>query len=408
MTDIQALNAIITQLGGTTAYKYNIQAYNAWSVLQGGTGAYTRDIDALNAIDVLNGGSGGHRYNINALNSIDVAAGGTGGHTRDISALTSLGTLLNPLPAWGLLPYFSIPNDIIVITAGVNRTLYGDALINVPIENDLSVTYSGYGTQSGNNLNLTPVVGDIGDHALTITFRQAGALIGTYIVTVKVIAAVPDAPYKLMIIGDSLVYLGHVNIATGIDNAISATISYIGGLGTTIKHEGVSGSSFATWAGASSRFYVSSELNIPAYLAANSLDTPDFFHVRLGVNDMFGHSDDDLTDVIMNAIIADAKILVDKCLSVNAGVKVIIGLPTICENTGAGWNTNYDESIYNQDKYIEIIHKFWAGLISYFEDYNDRVYISNEAIFLDRDEGYPKRVEYISTVYTRQHRVISN
>jgi hypothetical protein len=102
MTDIQALNAIITQLGGTTAYLYNIQAYNAWSVLQGGVGTYTRDIDALNAIDVLNGGSGGHRYNINALNSIDVAAGGTGGHTLDISALTSLGTLLNQTAAPGI------------------------------------------------------------------------------------------------------------------------------------------------------------------------------------------------------------------------------------------------------------------------------------------------------------------
>jgi len=97
MTDIQALNAILVQLGGITAYKYNIQAYNAWSVLQGGTGTYTRDIDALNAIDILNGGTGGHRYNIDALNSIDLAAGGTGGHRTDIAALVRLGTLLKLL-----------------------------------------------------------------------------------------------------------------------------------------------------------------------------------------------------------------------------------------------------------------------------------------------------------------------
>ena len=51
MNKIEALNDIVTGLGGTGGYKYEIQALNAWAVLVGAAGGYKYEIQALNAID---------------------------------------------------------------------------------------------------------------------------------------------------------------------------------------------------------------------------------------------------------------------------------------------------------------------------------------------------------------------
>jgi hypothetical protein len=141
MTDIQALNAIIDQLGGSTIYKRNIQAYNAWSVLQGGTGAYVRDIDALNAIDVLNGGSGDHRFNIDALNSISLAVGGTGDYISDISVLIELGSVLdqNSPPAISDIAISLVSDTGFTITANIDPN---GAETAVTIEYGLTTEYS--------------------------------------------------------------------------------------------------------------------------------------------------------------------------------------------------------------------------------------------------------------------------
>jgi hypothetical protein len=74
----------------------------------------------------------------------------------------------------------------------------------------------------------------------------------------------------------------------------------------------------------------------------------------------------------------------------NDSTKVIIALNSISENTGAGWNDNYDESRYIQDDYIEATHKLWAAFIDTFTNYNYRVALSYDPIFVNRDEGYPK------------------
>lgn len=95
MNKIEALNDIVTGLGGTGGYKYEIQALNAWAVLVGAAGAYKYEIQALNAIDKAKGGTGLHKYNIDALNSICKAAGGSGLNKYEIAALAFIGSLLN-------------------------------------------------------------------------------------------------------------------------------------------------------------------------------------------------------------------------------------------------------------------------------------------------------------------------
>lgn len=99
MNKIEALNDIVTGLGGTGGYKYEIQALNAWAVLVGAAGGYKYEIQALNAIDKAKGGTGLHKYNIDALNSICKAAGGSGLNKYEIAALAFIGALLNQIPA---------------------------------------------------------------------------------------------------------------------------------------------------------------------------------------------------------------------------------------------------------------------------------------------------------------------
>lgn len=95
MNKIEALNDIVTGLGGTGGYKYEIQALNAWAVLVGAAGGYKYEIQALNAIDKAKGGTGLHKYNIDALNSICKAAGGSGLNKYEIAALAFIGALSN-------------------------------------------------------------------------------------------------------------------------------------------------------------------------------------------------------------------------------------------------------------------------------------------------------------------------
>jgi hypothetical protein len=69
---------------------------------------------------------------------------------------------------------------------------------------------------------------------------------------------------------------------------------------------------------------------------------------------------------------------------------VIIAFSTKCENTGAGWDANYEEMVVIQDWYIKYMHRLWGALNIQFSDYNARVSLSAEAINIDRDTDYPK------------------
>lgn len=302
------------------------------------------------------------------------------------------GALLNQLPEWALTPFFAVPS-IVPLTVGVEITIYGDELINAPIDNDLTVEYTcDIGTADGNNYTITPVSGDIGEHTLSIVFKQDGITFETGTITFNVIAAKSGAVSVLML-GDSLVYLGYADIATGIDSALVPTVTFIGSQGTTIKHEGVSGRSYETIMTSGSPLYISGAFNVAAYFANNSLAAPDYVWIRFGVNDMllpgsFSMSDSYLTSHVVNP----AKTLITAFLNYDANLKVIIGLPTISENTGAGWNANYDEATYPQDQFIRNIYRMRAALVSAFDlfAYNARVLLSNETFFLDRNDGYPK------------------
>lgn len=298
-----------------------------------------------------------------------------------------------PYFAWASLPYFALPSAGVRLLVGEAVTIYGDSLINVPIVNSLSVTYTcNIGTQTGNNFTVNPVIGDIGSHSLVIVFKNAGLTFLTKTVNLVVEAKLTLGATKVLLIGDSVVSNGITEIAAAASAAAGVVLTFLGSKGTTVKHEGISGYSWHSFNISTSPFFKSGVLNVAAYFTDNSIATPDIVHFRLGVNEMYQNCANDLTAPELAAIVTDINALLTAFLAFNADLQIIIGLPTICENTGAGWNANYDESVYLQDKYIELIHKFSEALITNYDNaaFNARVSISNEVIFLDRNDGYPK------------------
>jgi len=303
-------------------------------------------------------------------------------------------SLLN-LPAWGLLPYFALPSRGIDLIVGVSQTIYGEALINLPtpVPSNFSVIYTcEIGTQSGNNLVLNPVVGNIGSHSVTAVFKLGNLTITTKTFNLNVYAA-QSGSVKVLMVGDSLIYLGYTDIATGLDSALTLSISFTGSLGTTIKHDGVPGANYESILTVPGTTYPNHLVNVNVldlanYFTTYSVDIPDFVLIRFGVNDVNLPVSFPMTDSYMNThIIAKAKLLVDAFLAYNSTLKIIVGLPTISENSGVLWNADYDEVTYPQNTYIQNIHRMWDALITAFDNsaYSTRVIVSNEAIFLSRD-----------------------
>jgi len=306
-----------------------------------------------------------------------------------VSARMQLGAKVN-LPAWGLLPYFALPENGVTLIAGETQTIYGDSLINVPIDNDLTVEYTcSIGTQSGNNLVLTTPVA--GTYPCTITFKNKGLLIGAYTINLSVVAKVTDGTKKVLLIADSLLVQADTIWTNNINSVLSdSLITYVGTQGTTVKHEGRGGWGFYSFITAGSPFFKGGVLDIASYFADNSIDNPDIVFISLGINDLFMHcgtSDDGLTPADITSILNQAKTLIAGFLSYNANLKVVVSIPTICANNTTLWNSNYNPAEYSQDLYIENMHKWWMSFVSEFENnaYNARVSVSYEALFLDRN-----------------------
>lgn len=298
------------------------------------------------------------------------------------------GALLN-LPEWTTKDYFALP--VINLTVGEYYTIYGDTLINVPIENNLTVEYTcEIGSQSGNkDFTITPEVANVGVHTLTAVFKENNKQFLSKTITLNISQKVASGTIKILMIGDSIVVQRVGEISNQINSELSSlTVEYVGTQGTTIKHEGHGGWSWLSFIYNGSPFMKNGVLNIPAYFSDNAVAIPDIVHLRIGVNDMFGNSANDLTDVEMTTILGYATEFINCFLNLNATIKVILSLPTLTGSTSTAWNIDYDETVYNQDKFIEISHKFWKGLIDEYS-FNERIALSAEPIFIDRENDYP-------------------
>lgn len=288
-------------------------------------------------------------------------------------------------------PYFALPATGVSLIVGQSVTIYGDELINVPIDNPLVVTYTcDIGTQSGNNYTINPVAGDIGDHALTVVFKNGGYTIATQAITLTVRAKVVDGSLDLLMIGDSTLS-GVISNGTLESSLTDVNITFIGTQGIIKKHEGRAGYRWQDFVeDAASPFVKAGVLDIPAYFTDNTIVVPEIVYIRLGVNELFAYCDTDITTAEINTILGYSETLVNAFLAYDAKLKIIIGVPTTAANVVDGWNADYDESVYIQDNFIEIMQRYRLALTTKYAGgvFDARVDCSYESVFIDRNTGY--------------------
>lgn len=301
---------------------------------------------------------------------------------------------------WMESPYFALPPTGLSLIAGEQVTIHGDALINIPIDNKLQVTYkSDIGSKSGNNLVINPTASDIGDHNLTMTFKNDGRLITTQTIKVTVYAKAAASTKKILLIGNSLTQSGCTYYDTQIKRVLNnPTITFLGTNGTTTKNEGNGG---ATWnryvnnnqpVDKPSPFFKAGVLNVPAYFSDNSISSPDYILISLGLNELLEYSavgGDVITDGEITAILNTAKKLIDAFLAYDANLKIILQIPSLTGTSGVAWALDYEARL-DQDLFIENVHKYWSALISEFANgvYVSRVDCNYAPIFLNRTTGY--------------------
>jgi len=307
---------------------------------------------------------------------------------------------IGQMEPWMELPYFALPSTGLSLIVGQKVTIYGDALINVPIHNNLQVTYtSNIGTRSGNNIVIDPVTENIGAHALAMTFKNNGRLITTQTITMTVYAKAPARTKKILLIGNSLIESGCTYYDTQIDRVLNnSTITFLGTKGTITKNEGHGG---ATWnrfvnndqpVARPSPFFKAGVLNVPAYFTDNSIDKPDYVLISLGLNDLLVFSatgGNAVTDEEIITIINTAKTLIDAFLEFDANLKIILQIPSLTGTTGVAWAIDWG-GVLDQDLFIENVHKYWVAFIDEFANgaYNSRVDCNYAPIFLNRTAGY--------------------
>jgi lysophospholipase L1-like esterase len=101
--------------------------------------------------------------------------------------------------------------------------------------------------------------------------------------------------------------------------------------GTLTKSSGtgdatISFSAYSTVSG--NPFWISGALNYPQYLVNNSLATPDWVLIHLGINDAFSYTTDATVIAAATAAFANLDLLITSIKAAGAGVKVGLMIPT--------------------------------------------------------------------------------
>lgn len=155
---------------------------------------------------------------------------------------------------------------------------------------------------------------------------------------------------KLIVIGDSLVGAGAIT-QTLVDVAAtdSMGITLLGTLGAgSNKHEGRGGWTIAAYTSnysdgtvGANPFWISGAVNFPQYLTSNSIATPDWVAIHLGINDIFGQTTD--AGAISTATTAFNALdtLITSIKAAGAGVKVALMLPTPPASSQDAFGANY-------------------------------------------------------------------
>lgn len=308
---------------------------------------------------------------------------------------------------WMSIPYFALPDTGVVFLAGETIKIYGDALINFPINNGLRVNYiCDIGTETENDYTINPTISDTtGYHSMIISFYNYANLFYTDTIFIKVKEKTNTGSMKIMLIGDSTTDGDADDIGDEIDSVFSGnTITYLGtrNSSTTRYNEAFPGYGFKDFAtgygiAGQSNFIFGDTLNVPQYFITYSVDTPDVVYIRLGINDVFPHVNAGITDNQIDTILMYADTLINAFLALNDSINIVFELPTTATNKTSLWNYGLT---YSHNGYIEAIHHLWKGITDKYAKhaYSARVYTSYMPIAVNRATSYYNGVHLLTNV----------
>ncbi|HAQ21106.1 MAG TPA: hypothetical protein DCR40_18015 [Prolixibacteraceae bacterium] len=316
-----------------------------------------------------------------------------------------------------LTPRITIPATIHAVV-GVELNLYSDAIIlgtdcGKTSPKEYSVEYiSTVGKSTERAFRYTAIAGDVGTKSLLIKVYDSNhTVVATKTVSLIVLAnAAPSAVKRVLCVGDSLMNNGPISPTI---QALFASLGsniplFFGTAGTDpAKHEGRSGWTYATFAGASSPFY-SSGLNIAAYRTGLGMgaDKFDIVTFQLGVNESFGVIK---TEADRLQVIQYAKDIITAFLADNATTKIIVQLPTSDGNSKGGWAENYGTTGYKSE-YQMNIWRLRELIISSFDAgaYNANVFVGIAGLSVDRYYGYVRVTQAVSARISDTEEVHNN
>ena len=204
----------------------------------------------------------------------------------------------------------------------------------------------GVGTQQQERWTWTPS-GALASGSLVVNThdKRTGSMLATKTANQRAAAssAGTGLTKKVIVIGDSLVGAGAIT-QTLLD--ISAgdvmTVTMLGTQGTAPnKHEGRGGWAISTYVTTGSPFYISGAVNFPQYLTNNSIATPDWVLIHLGINDVFGQTSDAAANSTANAAFVNLDILIASIKAAGAGVNVGLMIPTPGSKFEDAFGNNY-------------------------------------------------------------------
>ena len=224
--------------------------------------------------------------------------------------------------------------------------------------------------------------------------KENGLFLASIDTTVQILPASAgsgETP-KVMAIGDSTTEAGHyTQQLTNIASTDSMGIQLIGTIGSTSnRNEGRGGWTVAKYLTEESPYIYSGAWDFTQFLTDNSLDTPEYVYVHLGINDMSQNGRDN--DIAATAkaleVLIDMETFVTNLTTSLPLAKIVLNLviPPGAEDFGFKWRYKRAITIYNN----LLIARFKGREAS-------RIYINgNFLAYLDNKYAYPTSTQQMN------------
>ncbi|MNC35038.1 hypothetical protein D3C75_835030 [compost metagenome] len=216
---------------------------------------------------------------------------------------------------------------------GRESNLYFDNLFLCDSDEFLIDTVASGGSQQNERLTWTPAGEQTsGTVTLTVHDKRSGAQLSSTVIQQRAaaLAAGTGMNKKCLFVGDSLIAANTIT-QTMLDIAATDAlkVTLLGTLGSGAnKHEGRGGWTIAQYVSNGSPFYISGAVNFPQYLTNNSLETPDWVFIHLGINDEFNQTSDDGAKVAAQAAFDNFDILIASIKAAGSSIKIGLMTPT--------------------------------------------------------------------------------